>query len=85
MKKKVFNKRQFFSNQVHIRRDGGFICIKGTGEMSWFYQYDRHIKFSEAHKVKELQDVVTCKDCVKRYYEILAKMPNVVVNGKIQT
>ena len=57
---------------AHIKRDGGFLCNQKKSKYNW-----RFITFSKAHKTI-LTDSF-CKDCVKRYYDIVGNMKNPII------
>lgn len=59
----------------HIKRDGEFLCKKDrNGKL--YEKHPRYVKFSHAHKISIKG---FCKDCQKRYYEIVDKMKKPIV------
>ena len=56
----------------HIKRDAAWLCKADLGRpLARFYKMDGYITFSQAHRSK-LENC--CKDCIKRYYEIVSKL-----------
>ena len=70
----VLNKMSY-----HIRRDGAWLCKKDITRSKTILKHlnERHVTFADAHKMGNLK--YCCKDCLKRYYEIVSNMDNPII------
>jgi len=66
--------------QYHIKRDGSWLC--NANQKSYFYKNDGQISFKEAHEMDLNRPNGPCPDCVKKYFEILDRMPEPVIINK---
>lgn len=69
---------------IHIRRDAKFLCVPSIKEQkdrdrTPYHNGDSYISLTEAHRVKIFKSKYFCDKCVDKHYELLKRMPLVVV------
>lgn len=67
--------------QIHIKRDGRWLCGVDPKEAKkiYFHRHDQAITFKQAHNTDLKIFSNICKECVKEYYDRLARAKDPII------